>query len=799
MNKGHKIAILTNYYQINNYGAVLQAYALNRVIRSFGYECETLSFSNKNTRDIKQKIVRRIEVGGLLSNIKYLFILPQRFFAIKRTNEVRLQQKVKMERFNDFRIRQIPHSDILYTNENISNSLMDYDAFVCGSDQIWNLDGNNFGSGFFMEFVDETKTKVSYAAGMCTSSFSPEQENYLSKVLEDFDAISVREDNIQKLLQPIVDKYNKNVYWAVDPSLLLTPEQWDEVAAPYQIEEAYIFVYMLIPDKERYKIIKNFSAQVGLKIATLSHIQGRYEPLDKNFGDINLNDCGPEEFISLIKHARYVFTDSFHGFAFSTLYGKEFFAFLRKGNEFSQERNNRICSLAKRLGLNDRIINENMNPEQILKIKPRNNEAESALLNKVRKESYEWLCNALNSGKNPVIRPILYVHNSSLCSGCGACAMACPEQCISMDFDGEGFLRPVIDSEKCMECRICEVSCPVLNKVEVNTETLAFAAYNTDNYIRVHSTSGGIFSLLAKKIIKQGGVVYGAAFENDFSVAHRRIESEEQLPSLYGSKYVQSRLGNCMKMVKIDLEDGIKVLFSGTPCQIAGLKAFLGKDYPNLITQDLICHGVPSPKVWKKYLAFRRSKAKSDIKEICFRSKINGYRNPQFQIRFANGVVSQENVGDNLYYRGFLLNLFLRPSCYSCVFKSSTRNSDITLADFWGGEHISPDMITDDKGVSLVLVHSSKGRDMWEELSEDVVGRKVDVDTALKHNGMALKSARLHPLRKAFFETYDNLELEEFYKIYLRKILFFTKIKKSIAFRWLYPIYTVHVKGRLKS
>ncbi len=362
----------------------------------------------------------------------------------------------------------------------------------------------------------------------------------------------------------------------------------------------------------------------------------------------------------------------------------------------------------------------------------------------------------------------MLLDDMSLCTGCYACVSICPKHCIQMKENSEGFWYPEVDVDSCIDCGLCEKSCPIRQDNEKNTHPTAYMATNKDTEIRLKSSSGGIFTLLAQTVLNRGGVVFGAAFTKDFKgVEHIAVSSSSELYKLQGSKYLQSKIGNAFFKAKELLEMGTPVLFTGTPCQIGGLYSFLNKSYENLITQDCICHGVPSPMVWRKYLASRENSLSSIIKNVFFRAKHTGWKEYSLLLEFENGKQSSQSFYNDWYMQGFLNNLYLRESCYRCSFKSLDRQSDITLADFWGIEAICPSF-DDDKGTSLVLVNSDKGRELWLELNDRIHSQRVQLEKAIAYNSAAIRSASKHPQRAKFFKRIQRHSVDASVKKFLQ-------------------------------
>lgn len=311
------------------------------------------------------------------------------------------------------------------------------------------------------------------------------------------------------------------------------------------------------------------------------------------------------------------------------------------------------------------------------------------------------------------------------CAGCWACVQRCPKRCISMHEDNEGFLYPTADAALCIDCGLCEKVCPVINQAEKREPKAAYAATNREDAIRLKSSSGGIFSALSEEVVRQGGVVFGARFDKQWEVVHDWADTSEKLTPFRCSKYVQSRIGDSYVQAEKFLKEGRTVLFSGTPCQIAGLRLFLRKTYENLLLVDIICHGVPSPGVWRDYLNAELKhrcgfESTSAITSISFRDKSTGWKSYSFTYTVKTPSGGELRVSEpgsrNTFMRGFLMDLYLRPSCDACPAKHLKSGSDLTLGDYWGLEQTHPEL-DDNKGMCALMVNTGKGARWVAEIS----------------------------------------------------------------------------------
>lgn len=365
---------------------------------------------------------------------------------------------------------------------------------------------------------------------------------------------------------------------------------------------------------------------------------------------------------------------------------------------------------------------------------------------------------------------MIRISQSENCCGCHACAEICPKQCIIMRMDEEGFLYPHVDEVRCIRCGACEKVCPIIQNQPEPKRPLpvAYAAINREENIRSASSSGGVFTLLAESTIDRGGVVFGAAMCPDqYGVHHIAVETKEQLKSLRESKYLQSIIGDTYQQARQALQEGRAVLFSGTPCQIEGLRCFLGREYDTLLCVDVICHGVPSPLVWKTYLSELEVKLGQKVDGVSFRKKEPGWKQYSMQLRSQGREIYQIQSWENPYMKAFLQNICLRPSCYNCRFKKLHRVSDITLGDYWGIQRQYPKM-DDDKGTSLVILHTPKGKAIFRQVQDQLKVQKAEVLAALQQNPSMRESSPMNLNRQEFFRNLGKVPFEILVKKYAR-------------------------------
>lgn len=347
---------------------------------------------------------------------------------------------------------------------------------------------------------------------------------------------------------------------------------------------------------------------------------------------------------------------------------------------------------------------------------------------------------------------MITLSNNQDCAGCEACIQACPTTCITPRKDSEGFTYPSFDISRCINCNLCQKVCPQLVPDLAKTPILTLAAVHQNQTVRLESSSGGVFSALAEKIIEEGGIVYGAAFNDNWEVIHIGVDCMDKIKLLRSSKYVQSKIGKTFIDVKSQLNSKRLVLFTGTPCQISGLRLFLRKTYPNLLTIEVACHGVPSPLIWDTYL--QHFKKKNNIGSIQFRDKSRGWSNYRFRILDLNKktIYQKKNVYDP-YMSCFLRHLSVRPSCFNCKSKAGVSDADILLGDLWGCDELSP-KFDDNFGTSLVLVYSDNGKELLQKIN--IKTHKIDYNAAIAHNPAIIRSIMPSEQRQLFWAEFAD-------------------------------------------
>lgn len=374
---------------------------------------------------------------------------------------------------------------------------------------------------------------------------------------------------------------------------------------------------------------------------------------------------------------------------------------------------------------------------------------------------------------------MIHIKDKQQCCGCTSCYAICPQECISMHEDHEGFLYPSVDESKCVGCHLCEEVCPIMNaKKEQAFPQRAFVVQHKDETILRESTSGGAFSAIAKWVLDRKGIVYGAGYDETFEVKHFSIRSESDLYKFRNSKYSQSHKTNCFKEIKKELSTGVIVLFSGTPCEVEGLLSFLGTSFPNLITIDVVCHAVPSPLLFRKYLEAQRGERGEGIVDVKFREKHYGYSYSTMTIRWANKKVYHQGIDTDVMLRAYFDSIASRPSCYHCAFKKRYRMSDFTLWDCFVADEFCREL-DNEKGVTRVLLHTEKAIRIFDDIRDDVFYKEVSPDHLTYKVKEMFQSVNANSLRDAFFSDLNNMRAEDCFRKYY-PITMRNKVEKGV-------------------
>ena len=746
-----------------NYGNTLQNYAVQEIISALGYEAWTL----KNTTKVGFPDCARKPVP-IIKKLMPRYIHDYRVVRLKQKygcknnrdcrgaglrrakntlTDYRAAKKSREEKFARFVAEHLRFDTVAFDSKCFPREHLDtFYAFVCGSDQVWNPYFHTNSMIEFLQFAPEYK-RIAFVPSFGISEIPDTRTYDYAQWLASIPHLSVREEAGARIIQELT---GREAQVLLDPSFGLTRAQWLKFARKPKTapKGKYVFCYFLGNEIHEYcRWIERYAEKHDCEIVEMFDIHSlRYYDID------------PCEFVWLLANAYAVFTDSFHGTAFSVNMQVPFVAFERQ--EGGASMSSRITTLLNKTGLSNRVFSK-MKDSDIQRIDF--SEANEVVADE-RKRMFDYLSYALEQvdGKKA---PLLA--NRHHCSGCGACANACPVEALKMVRDIEGFAYPVIDQKKCIGCGACERVCPAERSGLAPTANPdAFYVYSKELATVKASSSGGVFTELARLILGEKGLVFGAGFDDDYGICHFSVSSEQELPRLRTSKYVQSDTRQCYREVKKTLEENKPVLFTGTPCQVSALKRFLQKNYDKLYTADIICHGVPSPLVWEQYLQKVHDGKK--IKNISFRDKTYGWNAFSMRVNYEDGSSYCELATKDPFVRAFLANLTLRPSCYQCQYKTLNRCSDLTLADYWGVETVHPEL-KEQQGVSLVLTHSERGRELLNKASSNLVVEKTDREKAVKMNHAALHSVAWHPKRNLFFSEFEKMDMPRLVKRCLKQ------------------------------
>jgi coenzyme F420-reducing hydrogenase beta subunit len=765
-----KIGLVT-FYHIHHYGAFLQACATERAVEALGGECEIINYYvNQNNTLFKKPAGLGAAAADAHTALHYRAL------------------RLRSDRFESFSRKNLRITAHRYGSEaELQRDCPAYDAYLSGSDQIWNpriFPDGRFDPVFFSAFA--SGRKIAYAPSFGIPHVPDSMEEELRGYLAPFSHIAVRERQGQRIIREVT---GRDVPVVLDPTLLLKREQWEELVAPPALSGGYILVYCISAPGALTPYVEKLAAETGLPVVQLCGTRRKVCAQARC-----VLDAGPAEFLGLFRNAAYVCTNSFHGTVFSVQFEKPFFTSVAPA-EMAEPECSRTYSLLSALGLDCRIIGKG---DTAALDSPVDWQDAGRRLAEKREQSLRYLRCALfdEPYEEPAAQPenraekLPQLAAPAECTGCTACMSGCPQNAITMERDKEGFLRPVIHADACVRCGHCTAICPILHRREPGPMPAVYAAWNKDEPVRRDSTSGGVFSLLAEDTLSGGGVVFGAAFDPKLHLRHTACFRSEDLRHFRGAKYVQSDLGGTFREIR-ELLKTRPVLFSGTPCQVDGLYRFLGCRPENLTTCDLVCHGVPSPGVWEDFVRAQEEKKKKQLQTVRFRNKVTGWKDSHFTLLYRDGSVDSAPLFRTEFGRAFGRSLFLRSSCYRCPYTSMSRPGDFTLGDFWG---LRPDELADqqEQGVSLLLVNTPHGSCVFDRLP---IGCKVYTpERAVAGNPRLASPTAFCPDRAAFFAAYA---LEPFGEV-RRKFFRLPPLPVRAASRLLSPELKEKLRGKLK-
>ena len=783
MNKMPKIGIMT-YYAVQNYGAALQAFALQQNIERLGAKAEFLRYFDKHNESTGSK---RNSLFSLLFHNRQLqsnLLHFARFIRVKRFC------KPNIIAFNAFREKYLHCSvEPYYDFEDLKQSNSRYDGFIAGSDMVWTPIGQNL-EAYFLQFADKSK-RFSYAPSMTgCNTFSIDDTTKIKSYIEEINTLSCRE---QEGVDYIKNLTGRDAALTIDPTLLFSKEKWKEHLGITSQRPAkpYILCYNFggLPKKIENEIHR---------IAKERNMDIRYIPLCHKESDAELKighhgPCGPREFVELFLNASFCVTNTFHGFLFSIISENPFVVIHREKGNAWKANETRISNLMDMLGLVDRYIDMNsrisnkylsLDYTQINEyIKVKRSESLNYLKRIISKsrislpsDGHPQKCNVLNiSGKQ--------------CTGCGLCSTVCHFDAITMKEDDEGFIKPEIDEDRCKECGKCARLCPSLHPINRRIPAETRLCLSKDKCVK-DSASGGLFITIAKYFIEHlHGFVYGAVFDKNFNCIHEEASTIEQLRPMQNSKYVQSQIGDCYAKAKQRLTDGHYVLFTGTPCQIAALISYLGKEYERLLTIDVVCHGVPNQRYWHIYLNEFKHQG---LKAYRFRNRANKCTwNPTSRVP-RRGTLEATIVASwgekhieaqqDAFYGPFVRCESYRISCYYCQYARKERVSDITMGDC-DSDNQYPDFYPY-VSKSIALINTIKGQRIWNDVSDSFestelcYSNEIAVNTCLHHPSIMPEA------RKSIYMDLKNLFWKDFKRKYIRKH------SKLALFRYLIKHFT---------
>ena len=710
-----KIGILT-YHSTHNYGAFLQAYALCHSLRdSTGNDVELINFSMNKAEEMNKKIASSARM-----NIKKHKYLQKRYSVFEES--IKKYQPVTGIRYST--------DDIKEFAEWVNGK---YDVIITGSDEIWALNGyRGFPTPYWLPYVKNCR-KMSYAASSRTapSDVSDEKKAKIQKYLESFEYIGVRDYVTKELVVNAIGEDHR-IHINCDPVFA------HDFRTSKEKGKSFIKQRFGVSGRKKVIAIMLNSTDLANEIVKLYSKEFDFISLFNYQRGIKTNVVlNPFEWIDALAGADGLITDFFHGMVFALKNCTPFISF--EPRKISDKRFSKSFDLLHRNGLDNHFFMIGDSKEQALR-------EVGNFLADIVSEKAEFDFQAVCENERKLFQPFLkqfpdntpkqiYIKNKGDCCGCGACEAVCPQKAIMMKKDSEGFLYPEVDTSLCVHCGLCKKACTFNSawggiKEKCAAQPISvFGVKHIDESIRADSRSGGMFTALSDIVLNRGGSVYGVALTEDFIAEHQRATTRKERDQFRGSKYIQSRMNGVYAQIRNDLQSGKIVLFSGTPCQTAAVrKAMENENCDRLYLVDIVCHGVPSPMIWRNYLDEMENKYNGKVTAVDFRNKKHGW-----DAHIESLVINETEHDSDYFSQLFYSHKILRPSCYYCKFKKIIRTSDISLADYWGIDKAIPGF-NDNKGVSLVLVNTEKGQYIFDLCEESIDYRTAKLEDSMQNS-----------------------------------------------------------------
>lgn len=769
-----KIGLVTLWQK--NYGSVLQCYSTKTEIEKRGFQCDVLY----RKLDDNERYLNKLNT--LFAIIKNTIFHPSyiKFYFLKKkssqlsVNSLSQEASEKIDRFVRLNLCTYGCSNKLLSQIGKSK---EYASFIVGSDQVWN-GTSPYQPFYFLNFAPANKT-VAFAPSFGGSEVKSYNRRYFSKRIKQIKYISAREDSGVQIIKELS---GRNAERLPDPTVLLSNEEWSAFSNVSLKYEKYILVHFLDnPNEISLKVLKILNELYKLPIVCFSY---QHDSLEL-FNVDNINGS-PQEYVSYIRNATYVLTDSFHTLLFSLRFEKQFYVFQRQYKN-GQNQTSRIISLLDNCDYANRLIVGEINAIDDL---PSDMHSTKDFFDCERTHALNFLNNAIGVDNDAIEKTRLKEKDD--CTGCGLCLYACNKNAIVFKESSLGYSVPEINHSVCVNCNRCKVLC---NKIVCRNQLEkkeGYIAYNKNDVLRSISASGGVFSALAAAVIKNGGVVCGAKmiFENGRAdVKHVCIEKLEELPAILQSKYVQSDCSNVYGEIQSFLHKGKIVLFCGTSCQVDALYKIVPEKYYNsLFTVDLICHGVPGIGLFNNYISFLTNKSHKRVVSYSFREKIENEIKYVETVRYLDQTEEKKQYSDSLYCWLFLTRETYRESCYKCKFATVNKPADITIGDYFEAKRDFPMLfkdgayLSDINYLSSVLIHTERGKRLIDLYGDELFLHEIDWLKIAESHEQLCHPSRHSAFRQQLIALYKAGgfgRIEQYYEH--RKIL--SKIKKIITSR----------------